>query len=142
MQDGQNLFDAATSFAGIEWRMDETAQKLISRKDDPADDHRRHLQRLKQRHRRVHATEHGRGEIRKRSAMLYAKFVVDEVKPFIDRTYRTEPDKRTRQSAADRWAGSSRSTSRSNRRKLFGQIRALFAVAAHRREEADRIGSG
>ena len=29
LQDGQNVFDAATSFAGVEWRVDETAQDLI-----------------------------------------------------------------------------------------------------------------
>jgi len=29
MQDGQNLFNEATSFNGIEWKMDETAQRLI-----------------------------------------------------------------------------------------------------------------
>src|SRR5438552_117796 len=32
MHDGQNVFDAATSFAGVEWGMDETAQQLIHRK--------------------------------------------------------------------------------------------------------------
>src|ERR1700757_628639 len=32
MHDGQNVFDAATSFAGVEWRVDETAQGLIDRK--------------------------------------------------------------------------------------------------------------
>src|SRR5205823_2790925 len=32
MQDGQNLFDESTSFQGIEWRLDETAQQLISQK--------------------------------------------------------------------------------------------------------------
>ncbi len=30
MQDGQNLFDAANTFAGVEWGADETAEKLIS----------------------------------------------------------------------------------------------------------------
>ena len=30
MQDGQNLFDAATAFAGNEWGLDETAEELIS----------------------------------------------------------------------------------------------------------------
>jgi predicted alpha/beta superfamily hydrolase len=30
MQDGQNIFDTATSFAGVEWNADETAQKLIN----------------------------------------------------------------------------------------------------------------
>jgi len=29
MHDGQNVFDAATSFAGVEWGVDETAQRLI-----------------------------------------------------------------------------------------------------------------
>ena len=32
LHDGQNVFDAATSFAGIEWGVDETAQRLIRRK--------------------------------------------------------------------------------------------------------------
>src|SRR5207249_2023837 len=32
MHDGQNVFDAATSFAGVEWGVDETAQRLIHRK--------------------------------------------------------------------------------------------------------------
>src|SRR5438105_13406923 len=29
MQDGQNVFDAATAFGGVEWGVDETAQRLI-----------------------------------------------------------------------------------------------------------------
>src|SRR6202023_3143714 len=29
LQDGQNVFDAATSFAGVEWGVDEAAQRLI-----------------------------------------------------------------------------------------------------------------
>src|SRR6266576_6365465 len=29
LQDGQNVFDAATSFAGTEWSVDESAQRLI-----------------------------------------------------------------------------------------------------------------
>src|SRR5215469_17815284 len=32
LQDGQNVFDAATSFAGVEWAVDETAQRLIRRR--------------------------------------------------------------------------------------------------------------
>ncbi|PYJ24147.1 MAG: esterase, partial [Verrucomicrobia bacterium] len=32
LHDGQNIFDAATSFAGVEWGVDETAQRLIHRK--------------------------------------------------------------------------------------------------------------
>src|SRR5258708_30157469 len=29
LNDGQNVFDAATSFAGVEWGVDETAERLI-----------------------------------------------------------------------------------------------------------------
>ena len=29
LQDGQNVFDAATSFAGVEWGVDESAERLI-----------------------------------------------------------------------------------------------------------------
>src|SRR5213083_429377 len=32
LQDGQNVFDAATSFAGVEWGVDETAERLIRKK--------------------------------------------------------------------------------------------------------------
>src|SRR5262249_36640738 len=32
LQDGQNVFDAATSFAGVEWGVDETAERLIRSK--------------------------------------------------------------------------------------------------------------
>ncbi|PYL07971.1 MAG: esterase, partial [Verrucomicrobia bacterium] len=32
MHDGQNVFDAATSFAGVEWGVDETAERLIRAK--------------------------------------------------------------------------------------------------------------
>src|SRR5437763_8711659 len=32
LQDGQNVFDAATAFAGVEWGVDETAQQLIRRR--------------------------------------------------------------------------------------------------------------
>src|SRR5437764_5394108 len=32
LHDGQNVFDAATSFAGVEWDVDETAERLIRSK--------------------------------------------------------------------------------------------------------------
>src|SRR5207342_1318190 len=32
LQDGQNIFDAATAFGGVEWGADETAQRLIDQK--------------------------------------------------------------------------------------------------------------
>ncbi|HSV14950.1 MAG TPA: alpha/beta hydrolase-fold protein [Tepidisphaeraceae bacterium] len=97
MQDGQNLFDEATSFAGVEWKMDEAAQALIGQGEaspfivvgiyntpqrtgeftpptmadaaGSASDH---------------TPAHGD---------LYARFVIEEVKPFIDQTYRTQTDR-------------------------------------------------
>jgi len=81
MHDGQNLFDPATAFAGIDWGMDETATRLIkkgkiqaiiivgltntpARLDEYAD------------------TTIGRN---------YMRFMVEEVKPLIDKQYRTLP---------------------------------------------------
>src|SRR3954451_14462460 len=32
LHDGQNVFDAATSFVGVEWNADESAQRLINRR--------------------------------------------------------------------------------------------------------------
>ncbi len=32
LHDGQNLFDAATAFNGVEWGADETAQRLVQQK--------------------------------------------------------------------------------------------------------------
>ncbi|HEX4054839.1 MAG TPA: alpha/beta hydrolase-fold protein [Tepidisphaeraceae bacterium] len=91
MQDGQNLFDSSTAFAGVEWRVDETAQALITQKKiqpviivgiyntpdrtaefTPFD--------------KTPTGAAGRGA-------LYGRFIVDELKPMIDRTYRTIPDR-------------------------------------------------
>jgi len=98
LQDGQNVFDAATSFAGVEWGADETAQRLI-RKDliepviivavaNTGVD-------------RIHEYAPTRGVIdenakrKKRSkglAKKYGRFLVEELKPFIDKLYRTRPE--------------------------------------------------
>ena len=98
MQDGQNVFDAATSFAGVEWGVDETAQRLI-RKNliepvivvaiDNTGDNRIH----------EYAPTPGviqqTGSRKKRSRGLgkkYGQFLIEELKPFIDKTYRTKPE--------------------------------------------------
>jgi len=91
MHDGQNLFDASTSFLGIEWGADEAAESLVkagkiepliivgiyntpARMDEYTPDR---------------DDERGGGG----NGDLYAKFLVEEVKPFIDKTYRTLPDR-------------------------------------------------
>ena len=97
LQDGQNVFDAATSFAGVEWGVDETAERLIRQK---------RIEPLiivaiaNMGEERVHEYAPTRGVIdakakrKKRSrglARLYGHFLMDELKPNIDRKYRTKP---------------------------------------------------
>lgn len=93
LHDGQNVFDAATSFAGVEWGVDETAQQLIRQKlmepliivaiaNTGVD--------------RIHEYAPTPAQLdppkRKRSKGLlrsYGRFLIEELKPFIDRKYRT-----------------------------------------------------
>jgi len=96
LQDGQNVFDAATAFAGIEWGVDETAERLI---------HKKLIEPLiivaiaHMGEDRIHEYTPTRGVIdarakrKKRSrglARLYGHFLIDELKPYIDRKYRTK----------------------------------------------------
>ncbi len=94
MQDGQNVFDAATSYTGVEWGIDETAQRLITAGEiasvivvavaNTGED-------------RIHeyTPTRGRYEIfgtpgrSKGLASRYGRFLVEELKPFIDKRYRT-----------------------------------------------------
>jgi predicted alpha/beta superfamily hydrolase len=96
LHDGQNVFDAATSFAGVEWGVDETAQRLIRQKliepliivaiANMGED-------------RIHEYAPTPGVIevkekrKKRSrglARVYGQFLIEELKPYIDRKYRTK----------------------------------------------------
>lgn len=82
MHDGQNLFDHETAF-GAEWEVDETLNRLngpciVVGIDNGG------LRRIPEY--TVHDTAHGIAEGRS-----YMRFVVDTLKPYIDRTYRTLP---------------------------------------------------
>lgn len=94
LQDGQNVFDAATSFGGVEWGVDETAQRLIRKNliepliivavANTGED-------------RIHEYAPTRGVIeakRKRRsrglARNYGRFLIEELKPYIDTRYRTK----------------------------------------------------
>lgn len=91
LHDGQNLFDGATAFVpGQEWRLDETAERLIRAREiepiimvgiDHAGPHR--LDEFGP----VRDTRHRAGGL----APLYGRMIVEELKPLIDRTYRTRP---------------------------------------------------
>jgi len=91
LQDGQNLFDGATSFIpGQEWRVDESAGSLISaHKIEPliivginnaGKDRVNEYTPL--------ADEKYKGG----NADSYGRMLIEELKPFIDRSYRTKTD--------------------------------------------------
>lgn len=91
MEDGQNLFDKALSpFSHAEWRCDETATGLINAKVIPPliivgiDNVDRENEYLPT----YDAEEKFGGK-----GAAYGKFVVNELKPFIDRTFRTKTDR-------------------------------------------------
>jgi predicted alpha/beta superfamily hydrolase len=90
LHDGQNLFDAATAFAGNEWGLDELAEELIrNREIQPliiVGIYNAGLARICE---YTHVRDRrGRGG----GAKKYARFIVDELKPFIDSEYRTLAD--------------------------------------------------
>ncbi|HEY7221449.1 MAG TPA: alpha/beta hydrolase-fold protein [Candidatus Binatia bacterium] len=98
LHDGQNIFDAATSFAGVEWGADETAQRAIQKKwIEPliivavANTGKNRIHEYAPTRGVIEATatrkRRSRGSLRR-----YGRFLIEELKPFIDRTYRTRPD--------------------------------------------------
>lgn len=88
LQDGQNLFDPATAFGGVPWHCDETADRLVLAGEcrpvilvgvgNSPDRLREYGPRE-----RPHPDDLSRD---------YARFLIEELKPSIDRTYRTLPD--------------------------------------------------
>jgi predicted alpha/beta superfamily hydrolase len=90
LQDGQNLFDEATAFSQ-EWQVDETAQRLIEAGEiEPliivgiANAGDRRIDEYTPTRDRRHRAGGG--------ASRYGRMLVEELKPFVDATYRTRPD--------------------------------------------------
>jgi predicted alpha/beta superfamily hydrolase len=89
LQDGQNLFDPSTAFGGQEWRVDETADELICA--DAIEPliivgiYNAGAERINEYTPTVD-TNTGQGG----RADLYARMLVDELKPFIDKEYMTQ----------------------------------------------------
>ena len=98
LHDGQNVFDAATSFSGVEWGVDETAERLIKENlIEPLIV----VAVANTGEQRIHEYSPTRGVIDTKAkrktrsqglARKYARFLMDELKPYIDRKYRTNPD--------------------------------------------------
>lgn len=92
LHDGQNLFDGATSFIpGQEWRVDETAQRLIAAgKIEPliiVGVYNAGKDRINEYTPAKDAKYKMGGK-----ADLYGRMLVEELKPFIDSHYRTKRD--------------------------------------------------
>lgn len=95
MHDGQNLFDPAAAFGGVVWAVDETAHRLtLSGEISPMiivgiyngggariDDYT------------PVPAERGRMRGHGGKADAYGKMIIEELKPFIDREYRTHPER-------------------------------------------------
>ncbi len=88
LNDGQNLFEAATSFTHVEWQVDETADRLIREETIPPmiivglDNAGRDRIREYMPHRSLHPiTLRAQGN-------RYPKFLIQEVMPFVARNYR------------------------------------------------------
>ena len=108
MHDGQNLFDGASSYTGIDWGIDEALNRIIASDQtgmfkgaivvglwNTANRWRDYMpaKPLEQLKKHQANTEY----LRKSGSVVamsddYLKFIVHEVKPFIDKTYRTLPD--------------------------------------------------
>ena len=83
MQDGQNLIDPATAFGGVPWRIDRTINRLTRSRKIPE------LIVVGIYNTPIRTKEYAAGEF----GHFYAQFVIRELKPIIDRTYRTKPDR-------------------------------------------------
>jgi predicted alpha/beta superfamily hydrolase len=90
MHDGQNLFDRETAFNDVEWQVDEAVEGLIARGEVApliivgvynVGDYRM------DEYTPTRDESHGAGG----KAHLYGRMLVDGLKPFIDRLYRTLP---------------------------------------------------
>jgi predicted alpha/beta superfamily hydrolase len=83
VHDGQNAFDPATSFLGVDWQIDETADRLI-REGKLQEILVVAINNSPDRREEYSDTPKGRA---------YMRFIVEKLKPFIDKEYRTLPDR-------------------------------------------------
>jgi predicted alpha/beta superfamily hydrolase len=103
MHDGQNVFAPATSYTRIDWGVDEAMTRLIAERrvrpaivvavwNTPARFQeympRKALDFLPD---SVRAVPQARAQLDSVRSDQYLRFLVEELKPFIDRTYRTRP---------------------------------------------------
>ena len=105
MHDGQNLFESQKSFIGVDWGIDETLAALSGKKEIPPtivvgiwNTPERLREYLPQRPFCEHLSRHSRRRVIKRYGGVpnsdnYLRFLVHELKPFVDGRYRTRPER-------------------------------------------------
>lgn len=91
LQDGQNVFDAETAFGGAEWEADETLERMIRSGELPP---MIVVAIYNSPERRAEYSPFADEEMKTGDgAKKYLSFVVETIKPVIDKTYRTIPDR-------------------------------------------------
>ncbi|NJD32277.1 MAG: alpha/beta hydrolase [Gammaproteobacteria bacterium] len=104
MHDGQNLFDPATAFGGVDWGVDEAMTRMIAAGEVREaivvgiwNTPKRREEYMPQRAVKGVVDFNVPGSERVRAEEIisdeYLAFLVDELKPFIDANYRTLPDR-------------------------------------------------
>jgi len=83
MHDGQNIIDPSTSTLGIDWQVDEVADSLIRKNEIDA----MIIIGINNTDQRVSEYSHND------TGTAYMEFVVEKLKPLIDSTYRTKPER-------------------------------------------------
>ena len=123
MHDGQNLFDEATAFGGTEWGVDETAERLIRQgRIEPLfvvaiyNNQRRAAEYTPSKDKAIPLS--GDGD-------RYGRFLVEELKPFIDRHYRTRSGREDTAIAGSSLGGLISLHLASTQRKVWGKCAAL-----------------
>ena len=105
MHDGQNLFEPQKSYIGVDWGMDQTMAVLFQKKEiRPTivvgiwNTPQRLCEYLPQRPFCDYQSQQSRSRVIKRYGGVpisdrYLRFLVNELKPFVDRRYRTRPER-------------------------------------------------
>jgi len=107
MHDGQNLFDPKTSFIGVDWGIDEAIERLIAEERGREaivvgiwNTSKRVLEYMPQRPFEISIEARMKARLRLGKWVFgrpisdnYLKFILAEVKPFIDERYRTLSDR-------------------------------------------------
>jgi len=104
MHDGQNIFEPISSIGGVAWEMDKAITRLVEAKKIPSvivvgiwNSDIRWREYMPQKAYEAPAFEKNRMAFIERAggdsvSDSYLKFLVEEVKPFVDANYRTLPD--------------------------------------------------